>query len=277
MPHTISMLVADDEHLIQDLFVEAARESQLPLRITATDNGRECLTLLKGGNIDLAFIDIHMPELSGMEAIWVARKQGVGTFITLISGAMPPNVLEAAQRLKAYEVLHKPFTIDDIVAIIRTYARVSAPMKVLIVDDSSTVRTVVQKVIQQSVFNCEITEAADAASAIQCCTEQTFDTVLLDWNMPSIDGFAALQRLLALRPDLKVIMISADRDEMKERKAHEAGAHGFLYKPFYAENIDRMLHAVHRLRMPSLIRKNGGSMPERFGSGVADAVMAAGA
>lgn len=271
------MLVADDEHLIQDLFVEAARESQLPLRITATDNGRECLTLLKGGNIDLAFIDIHMPELSGMEAIWVARKQGVGTFITLISGAMPPNVLEAAQRLKAYEVLHKPFTIDDIVAIIRTYARVSAPMKMLIVDDSATVRTVVQKVIQQSAFNCEITEAADAASAIQCCTEQTFDTVLLDWNMPNIDGFAAPQRLLALRPDLKIIMISADRDEMKERKAHEAGAHGFLYKPFYAENIDRMLHAMHRLRMPSLIRKNGGSMPERFGSGVADAVMAAGA
>ena len=270
------MLVADDEHLIQDLFVEAAHEARLPLRITATDNGRECLTLLKGGNIDLAFIDIHMPELSGMEAIWVARKQGIGTFVTLMSGAMPTNILDAAQRLRAYEVLVKPFTIDDIVKIIRTYARVSAPMKVLIVDDSSTVRTVVQKVVQQSVFNCEITEAGDAKSAIRCCTEQDFDTVLLDWNMPNMDGFTALQRLRAIRPDLKIVMISADRDEMKERQAREAGAHGFLYKPFYAENIDRMLHAVHRLRMPSLIQKDSGSMAERFGSRVADAVMATG-
>lgn len=271
------MLVADDEHLIQDLFVEAARESQLPLRITATDNGRECLTLLKGGNIDLAFIDIHMPELSGMEAIWVARKQGVGTFVTLMSGAMPANVLDAAQRLRAYEILTKPFTIDDIVAIMRTYARVSTPMKVLIVDDSTTVRNVVQKVIQQSVFNCEITEAPDAATALQYCTDQHFDTVLLDCNMPNMDGLAALERLLVIRPEMKVVMISADRDESKERRARELGAHGFLYKPFYAENIDRMLHAVHRLRMPSLIQKNGSSMPERFGSRIADAVMAAGA
>ena len=194
-----------------------------------------------------------------------------------MSGAMQPNVVEAAQRLSAYEFLVKPFSIDEIIAIIRTYARVSTPMKVLIVDDLSTVRTVVHKVIEQSVFNCEMTEAADAASAIQFCRDQTFDTVLLDWNMPNMDGLAALERLVALQPDLKIIMISADRDETKERKAREAGAHGFLYKPFYAENIDRMLHAVHRLRMPTLIQKNGSSMSERFSSRVADAVMGAGA
>jgi CheY-like chemotaxis protein len=263
MQRAINMLVADDERMIQDLIVEAARGSQLPLRISTTDNGRDCLTLLNGGNIDLAFIDIHMPELSGMEAIWVARKQGVSTFITVMSGAATPDVFKLVQKLKAYEFLVKPFTIDGVIAIMNTYARVSAPMKVLIVDDSSTVRSVVQKVIQQSIFKCEIAEAADAASAIERCRQQSFDTVLLDCNMPNIDGMTALRQLRKLQPGQKVIMISSERNTLRERQAREAGAHGFLYKPFYAENIDRMLHAVHRLRLPTLNLGGGDkSVPE---------------
>jgi CheY-like chemotaxis protein len=67
---TISMLIADDPPMIQQLLTEAARAAKLPLRLSTTDNGRECLTLLNGANIDLAFVDVHMPELSGTEAFW---------------------------------------------------------------------------------------------------------------------------------------------------------------------------------------------------------------
>lgn len=271
MPHTINLMVADDDHLIQELLVDAAKESQLPFRISATDNGRDCLTLLNGGNIDLAFIDIHMPELSGMEAIWVARRQGNSTFVTLMSGAISPEAYKVAQKLRAYEFLAKPFNIDDVMAIMRTYVRVSEPMRILIVDDSSTVRGVVQKVIQQSIFKCAIAEAANGATAIRLIQKQPFDTVLLDCNMPALDGLTTLQRLRALQPSIKVVMISAERDARKEQLAREAGAHGFLYKPFYADNIDRMLHAVHRLRLPTLHMNAGegaagaASMAELFG------------
>jgi CheY-like chemotaxis protein len=271
MSGAISMLIADDDRMICDLFLEAAQESQLPFRISTTDNGRDCLTLLHGGNIDIAFIDINMPELSGMEAIWVARKQGINTFVTLMSGERQPNVLEAAQKVKAYEFLAKPFSIEDILAIIRIYARVSVPMKVLIVDDSSTVRTVVQHVVEQSIFTCEVTQAADAATAIECCKQQAFDIVLLDCNMPHMDGLTALRKLRAQHPGLKVVMISSERDPAKERASRDSGAHGFLHKPFYPENIDRMLHAIHRLRLPTLNARAASSMAKGAGrAGVTD-------
>ncbi len=77
MPRPITMLIADDSHVTVQLLTEAARMSKLPLRLSTTDNGRDCLTLLNGSNIDLAFIDVHMPELSGTEAFWSARKLGV--------------------------------------------------------------------------------------------------------------------------------------------------------------------------------------------------------
>ena len=92
-----------------------------------TDNGRDCLTLLNGSNIDLAFIDVHMPELSGTEAFWSARKLGVQTFVTLMSSPPAAAAVDMAIKLRAYEFLFKPFALDDALAIIKTYARISSP------------------------------------------------------------------------------------------------------------------------------------------------------
>jgi CheY-like chemotaxis protein len=77
MSQAISMLIADDSHMIQQVLSDAASASKLPLRLSATDNGRDCLTLLNGSNIDLAFIDVHMPELSGTATV-AADRDDVG-------------------------------------------------------------------------------------------------------------------------------------------------------------------------------------------------------
>ena len=135
MQRTISMLVADDSHLIQQILTEAGRASKLPLRVSATDNGRDCLTLLNGGNIDLAFIDVQMPELNGTDAFWAARKQGIQTFVTLMSNPPSTEAVEMARKLRAYEFLFKPFKAEDAVAIMKTFDRITSPTKVLIVDE----------------------------------------------------------------------------------------------------------------------------------------------
>ncbi len=122
MPRTISMLIADDSSVTQDILTEAAHASKLPLRLSTTDNGRDCLTLLNGANIDLAFIDVHMPELSGTEAVWSARKQGIKTFVTLMSSPPAAEAVDMAIKLRAYEFLFKPFAADDALAIMKTYA-----------------------------------------------------------------------------------------------------------------------------------------------------------
>ena len=124
------------------------------------------MTLLNGANIDLAFIDVHMPELSGTEAFWSARKQGIKTFVTLMSTPPAAEAVEMAINLRAYEFLFKPFTASDAVGIMKTYARISSPTKILIVDDSSTVRQIVQKIIQGSVFHCEIAQASGGEAAL---------------------------------------------------------------------------------------------------------------
>ena len=68
--------------------------------------------------------------------------------------------------------------------------RARLPKRVLIVDDSSTVRSVVRKVLQASRFKLEAEEAADGSAAIELAKKKRFDIVFLDCQMPGLDGFA---------------------------------------------------------------------------------------
>lgn len=252
MQRPITMLIADDSHMSIQLLTDAARASKLPLRLSTTDNGRDCLTLLNSSNIDLAFIDVQMPELSGTEAFWSARKQGIQTFVTLMSSPPATEAVDMAIKLRAYEFLFKPFMLNDALAIIKTYARISAPSRVLIVDDSSSVRQIVQKVIQGSVFNCEVTQAGDGETALTLARSSQFDVVFLDCNMPGLSGVNTMKRLSIIQPSLKVVMISAEHNVVTENNAMDGGACGFLHKPFNSQDVDRVLHAAYGLRSPNL-------------------------
>ena len=238
--------------MTQRILTEAAQSSKLPLRFTMTDNGRECLTLLNGANIDLAFIDVHMPELSGTQAFWTARTQGIQTFVTLMSNPPAAEAVELAIKLRAYEFLFKPFSAADAFGIMKTYARISSPMKILIVDDSPTVREIVQKVLRGGVFNCDITQAGNGETALTLCRTSEFDAVFLDRNMPGMDGLSTMKRLQLIQPSLKIVMMSAERNLAKEHQALDGGACAFLQKPFHSSDVDKVLHAAFGLRSPNL-------------------------
>jgi CheY-like chemotaxis protein len=259
MPRPISMLIADDSSVTQEILTEAVRLSKLPVRLTSTDNGRDCLTLLNGANVDLAFVDVHMPELSGTEAVWSARKQGIETFVTLMSTPPAAEAVDVAIRLRAYEFLFKPFAVGDALAIMKTFSRITSPAKILIVDDSSAVRQIVQRILNGSIFNCEVAEAGDGETALTFARTTPYDAVFLDCNMPGMSGLATIKRLLLVQPTLKIVMISAERNRAVEDAAFDSGACAFLHKPFTSEDVDHVLHSAFGLRSPNL--KVKGSEP----------------
>jgi two-component system chemotaxis response regulator CheY len=134
----------------------------------------------------------------------------------------------------------------------RTYARISSPTRVLIVDDSSAVRQIVQKVVNGSVFNCTISEASDGESALTLARTTAFDAILLDRNMPELDGLDTMKRLRVIEPSLKIVMMSSEHDLAREHQALDGGACAFLRKPFHSPDVDRVLHAAFGLRSPNL-------------------------
>jgi CheY-like chemotaxis protein len=250
--HTIRMLVADDSRTVQRFFKDVVAGAPWPLELVTADTGLECMALLDQGDIDLAFIDVHMPEMSGMEAVGRVRFKGNRTFVTLMSGKSDERRLKVARQVRAYEYLVKPFTAGDVLDIIKTYQSVAKRTRTLIVDDSRTIRQVILRVLKRSVFNLAIDEAASGERALKLFAEGTYDLVFLDYNMPGLDGLGTLAHILSDEPNTKVIMISAERNDGHVRGAMDAGAVTFLHKPFFAVDVDRALHAAFGLKLPGL-------------------------
>ncbi|MGB6349313.1 MAG: response regulator [Pseudolabrys sp.] len=244
------VLIADDSNPVHQLIRDALPSDYSGNIIHAFD-GVECLQALDHG-VDLAFIDVHMPTMGGMDALWAARIAGNKTFVTLISGRSNRRCIDLARQLEAYGFLTKPFGNAEIESILATHRRVSNPLQVLMVDDSPISLKVMRKVLASSVFRLNIEEANTGVEAIARCNAETVDVVFLDVNMPGLNGYATLARLIQANPQAKVVMISGEYDAPREREAIKLGAAAIMHKPFFPTEIDAVLHRIFGLQSPKL-------------------------
>ncbi|MBV2234634.1 MAG: chemotaxis response regulator CheY [Sterolibacterium sp.] len=118
-------------------------------------------------------------------------------------------------------------------------------IKFLIVDDFSTMRRIVRNLLKELGYT-NADEAEDGAVALQKLKAGGFDFVVTDWNMPNMDG---LQLLQAIRADqalksLPVLMITAEAKKENIIAAAQAGAHGYIVKPFTAATLNEKLGKI---------------------------------
>lgn len=102
----------------------------------------------------------------------------------------------------------------------------------LVVDDSRVVRKAARRILERHGF--QVREAADGAQALEACRESLPKLVLLDWNMPVMDGFEFLKAARAeFGPDEPLIMLCTTESEFERIvMALEAGAQEYIMKPF---------------------------------------------
>lgn len=122
-------------------------------------------------------------------------------------------------------------------------------MKILIVDDFSTMRRIIKNLLRDLGFN-NTSEADDGQTALPMLKTGKFDFLVTDWNMPGMDGLCLLK---AVRADEKlssmpVLMITAEAKRKQIVVAAEAGVNGYVVKPFTAitlkEKIDKIFERL---------------------------------
>ena len=114
----------------------------------------------------------------------------------------------------------------------------------LIVDDSKVIRMVARKILQELEFETE--EAADGQAALDACKRRMPDAVLLDWNMPVMDGIEYLRAVRKLPGGDKPIVVfcTTENDIEHIQSAMEAGANEYIMKPFDSEIIQAKFSQV---------------------------------
>jgi two-component system chemotaxis response regulator CheY len=120
-------------------------------------------------------------------------------------------------------------------------------MKILVVDDFSTMRRIVRNLLVELGFSgALIQEADDGANAMVMLKSQPFDMVVTDWNMPNMTGIDLLRaiRAEASLKGLPVLMVTAENNRDQIIAAAQAGVNGYIVKPFTAATLQEKLTKI---------------------------------
>jgi len=116
-------------------------------------------------------------------------------------------------------------------------------MKILLVDDSATMRRI-QKTQLNALGLTDIIEAGDGEEALkQLSGNMPIDLILLDWNMPVMDGITFLRKVREnqVYKGVKIIMCTSESEKSKVVEALKAGANNYIVKPFKPESLKEKL------------------------------------
>lgn len=118
-------------------------------------------------------------------------------------------------------------------------------LKFLVVDDFSTMRRIVRNLLKELGFT-NVEEAEDGIDALQKLRADSFDFVISDWNMPNMTGIDLLRQVRAdaALQHLPLLMITAEAKKENIIEAAQAGASGYIVKPFTAATLDEKLNKI---------------------------------
>ena len=117
-------------------------------------------------------------------------------------------------------------------------------MKVMIVDDSSSMRMIVKRTLKQAGYDMEFTEAEDGQIAYDTIHENDPELVLCDWNMPNMNGIEFLRKIRAEGNTVKFGFVTTESTGPMRAEAKDAGAQFLVAKPFTAESFEAALRPV---------------------------------
>lgn len=119
----------------------------------------------------------------------------------------------------------------------------------LVVDDFSTMRRILRNLLKELGYT-NVDEAEDGVAALHKLESQPYDFVITDWNMPNMDGLTLLRKIRSndKLKHLPVLMVTAEAKKENIIAAAQAGASGYIVKPFtaavLAEKIDRIFEKM---------------------------------
>jgi CheY-like chemotaxis protein len=191
-----------------------------------------------------------MPRLGGLEALTRIRALDPTIKIVVITALDDPALHERARALGASAVLVKPFEIRAVIAAVSSTppnGRGKAAGRVLVVDDDPEIRAVLEEFLAGE--GLETVAAGDGGSGLRAVIERMPHVVLLDINMPGLNGVEALAAIRAAASDVSVIMISGSDDLELAKRALAYGAFDYLAKPidfgYLRQSIEAALMMKH--------------------------------
>ncbi len=241
---------------------------------TGAESGMEGIDILKQNRkFDLVIVDYHMPELNGIDTIKLIREYLDADnydlpIVMLHSSSDDISLFESAKSFRVRFMLTKPIKQDElyhylcnlyqeeivenqlnnmdsgeVVTGSASDIETSRQYKILVAEDTEMNMLVISNMLRNIVSNVKIVEAVNGIIAVEKFKSETPDLVLMDVQMPELDGVGATSQIRKLKESTHVPIIALTAGVSREEReaCFEAGMEDFLAKPIEVDELKRIL------------------------------------
>ncbi|MDN4010983.1 response regulator [Chryseobacterium gambrini] len=259
------VLVVDDNEANRIILQHMLAYKNIESRLAA--NGMEAVQiLLAGERFDIILMDYHMPVISGLETIekikgLFSKQKETSPLVILHTSSEEHDVINSFRQEENSYFLLKPIKSEDLYKTLRratennekqlptatetkTEPSLYAPgLHVLLVDDNPVNMLLNSRIMQSLIPDVELTEAVNGLEALEECRKQNFSLILMDVQMPVMDGIEATREIRKL-PEYQTIPIlgvTAGTTFGEKEKCLQSGMNDFLPKPLRQAELLEML------------------------------------
>ena len=260
--HGLKALVVDD--ITGNQLVLSSYLKRLNIQSDTAMNGLEALELFKakGPNYySLITMDLQMPIMDGLTASRQIRTHEAilgleDTPIIVITGNCADteknNCVDPKGEIRAFNFHRKPFTFDECRSTVQNILAKKnldmsqrSPPRVMIVDDDAFNTTVTQEYFEKHGFYC--VTSANGKDAVATASREQFDVILMDCEMPEMDGYTAARHIKRTSPKVQIIGVTGHRREECLKKCLESGMNDVETKPIDFAKLVRLIKKECRM------------------------------
>jgi DNA-binding response OmpR family regulator len=235
MKKPISVLIVDDDRDLAESLADVLDARGYAVELA--HSGEDAVARFREHDFDLTFTDVKLPGMNGVESFFEFRKIKPDAKVVMMTGFSVEQLLKQAIENGALGVLHKPFAVTELLAMLE---RVKPQGIVLVADDDPDFAACVEPILTSAGYRVLI--AYDGEAALRQVAEGGVDCLVLDLRLPILSGLEVFIRLKQQGKLVPTIIVTGHAQEESEDVATlRAVAEGFLVKPF---NPSLLLSAI---------------------------------
>lgn len=213
MARRVNILIIDDDGAIRDLMLRVLRSDEYQTH--AVDSGQAALELSKETKFDIAFIDMQMPGMDGVETYHKLKELNPAITAVIVTGYADDEKIKLALGAGAVACIRKPFDMLDIRSIVedRLQSTYGDTMRILAVDDDPVICHFFKKI--EALGGYRVFIASDGDEAVELVNHNRFDAAFIDVVIPGVNGLEVCEHICSVSKATQIVLFTGMTDRVK--------------------------------------------------------------